>query len=104
MSPDVIVISLCIGAIAGILAGFFGVGGGIIIVPSLISLYGYENFQSPYLVHTAMATSLFTVIFTTLSSGYKHSKHNNVVWKAALILGLSSSLSVFLFSKIAILL
>jgi len=91
-----------VGIAAGILSGLFGVGGGIVIVPSLIAVYGYTEFNSPFTVHIAIATSLFTIIFTSISSAFKHSKNKNVLWAAAAVIGLSSSVTVFLFSIIAL--
>ncbi|MGH2574088.1 MAG: sulfite exporter TauE/SafE family protein [Ignavibacteria bacterium] len=102
MTLELFLILLGLGAAAGILAGYFGVGGGIIIVPSLIAVYSHINFQSEYTVHIAIATSLFTIIFTTISSAFKHSKYNNIVWNAALTIGITSSVTVFLFSKVAV--
>lgn len=104
MSIETILILLSIGVAAGILSGLFGVGGGIVIVPSLLMVYAFNQFDSPYIVHIAIATSLFTIIFTSISSSHKHFGHGNVEWKAALYIGLSSAVTVFLFSKIAILL
>src|SRR5688572_5906019 len=89
---------------AGILSGLFGVGGGIVIVPSLLAVYAFVGFDSPYLVHIAIATSLFTIIFTSLSSAHKHFSHGNVDWHAATIIGISSAVTIYLFSKVAILL
>lgn len=102
MGIDVILILLAVGIFAGILSGLFGVGGGIIIVPSLLAVYSYTNFSSPYAVHIAIATSLFTIIFTSISSAHKHFGHGNVTWKAAIIIGIASSVTVFIFSKIAV--
>lgn len=104
MSIETILILFAIGIAAGILSGLFGVGGGIIIVPSLLAVYAFNHFDSPYIVHIAIATSLFTIIFTSISSAHKHFGHGNVEWKAAVYIGLSSAITVFLFSKIAILL
>jgi len=104
LSVETILILFCIGIAAGILSGLFGVGGGIVIVPSLLAVYAFNHFDSPYIVHIAIATSLFTIIFTSISSAHKHFGHGNVEWKAALYIGLSSAVTVFLFSKIAILL
>ncbi|HMQ80515.1 MAG TPA: sulfite exporter TauE/SafE family protein [Ignavibacteria bacterium] len=104
MSLETVLILVSIGIAAGVLSGLFGVGGGIIIVPSLLAVYGFNHFDSPYIVHIAIATSLFTIIFTSLSSAHKHFSHGNVEWKAALFIGLTSAVTVFLFSKIAILL
>jgi len=104
LSVETILILFCIGIAAGILSGLFGVGGGIVIVPSLLAVYAFNHFDSLYIVHIAIATSLFTIIFTSISSAQKHFGHGNVEWKAALYIGLSSAVTVFLFSKIAILL
>lgn len=104
MSIEVFLILFGVGVTAGVLSGLFGVGGGIIIVPSLIAVYSFIGFQSPYIVHIAIATSLFSIIFTSTSSAWKHSSHNNVLWKAAILIGLASSVTVFLFSKMALVL
>lgn len=102
MSIEVFLILFGVGVAAGILSGLFGVGGGIVIVPSLIAVYSYIGFNSPYVVHIAVATSLFTIIFTSISSSYKHSTHGNVLWLPSLLIGLSSTVAVFLFSKLAL--
>lgn len=93
---------LSVGIVAGLLSGLFGVGGGVIIVPSLITIYGFLNYQSPYTVHVAIATSLFAIIFTSISSAYRHSKLGNIFFREALIIGISSSFTVFLFTDIAL--
>jgi uncharacterized membrane protein YfcA len=102
LSFDLYLILFGVGIIAGILAGLLGVGGGVIIVPALIMVYSSLSVNNPYLVQTAIATSLFTIIFTAVSSTYRQSKHQNVMWSQALIIGIAGSLSVFLFSKIAL--
>lgn len=102
MSTEVFLILFAVGIGAGLLSGLFGVGGGIVIVPSLIAVYSFVGFQTPYSVHIAVATSLFTIVFTSTSSAYKHSAHNNVLWAAAVLIGLASSVTVFLFSKLAL--
>ncbi len=102
MTIEVYLILFCTGIIAGIMAGLLGVGGGVIIVPALVMIYSSIFGNNPYIVQTAIATSLFTIIFTAISSAYRQSKNNNVLWGLALVIGLSSSLAVFLFSKLAI--
>jgi uncharacterized membrane protein YfcA len=102
LSIEVFLILFAVGVTAGILSGLFGVGGGIVIVPSLIAVYSFIGFQSPYIVHIAIATSLFSIIFTSTSSAWKHSSHNNVLWIAAIFIGLASSVTVFLFSMLAL--
>jgi uncharacterized membrane protein YfcA len=102
LTIELILVLFIIGIATGILSGMFGVGGGIIIVPSLIGVYSFIHFDSPYLVHIAIATSLFTIIFTSLSSSHKHFKNGNVEIKAALIIGVLSTITVYLFSMIAV--
>lgn len=102
MSIEIILILFAVGVLAGVLAGMFGVGGGVVIVPALISVYSLQNIDSPYLVHIAIATSLFAIIFTSLSSTLKHRSHGNVEHSAALIIGITSSVAVFAAASIAV--
>ena len=102
MSLEIILILFCIGIFAGILSGMFGVGGGVVIVPALISVYSYINPQNNFAVQTAIAASLFTIIFTSSSSTYKQAKNGNVIHLAALLIGVTSAVSVFMLSKIAL--
>jgi len=50
LSIEVFLILFGVGVAAGVLSGLFGVGGGIVIVPSLIAVYSFIGFQSPYIV------------------------------------------------------
>jgi uncharacterized membrane protein YfcA len=63
---------LLVGSFAGILAGMFGVGGGIIIVPVLVFVFSFLGFEDLYLVHIAIGTSLATIFFTGISSTRSH--------------------------------
>ncbi|MBT7609601.1 MAG: sulfite exporter TauE/SafE family protein [Bacteriovoracaceae bacterium] len=63
---------LFIGLFSGFLAGLFGVGGGIILVPSLLISFKYFNFPQDYLMHSVLATSLSCIIITSLNSSYTH--------------------------------
>lgn len=100
MSLEIILILFAVGIAAGILSGLFGVGGGIVIVPALIWVYGRIHPGFEYTVQAAIATSLFTIIFTSLSAAHRHWKNRNIIIPASLIIGLSSAISVFFFSKI----
>jgi uncharacterized membrane protein YfcA len=73
-----IVAYLGIGMIAGLAAGLFGVGGGIIIVPALAWLLPYTDIPQGVLMHTAIATSLAIMIPTAFSSSLKHYQQGNV--------------------------
>ncbi len=67
------------GAVAGLAAGLFGIGGGAIIVPVLyflLSGMGYEDSA----MHVAVSTSLATIILTSGRSVMAHNKHGAVDW------------------------
>lgn len=66
------------GMVAGILAGLLGVGGGIVIVPVLFWLFTLVDLDDDIAMHMAVATSLFTIIFTSISSLRAHHKKGAV--------------------------
>jgi uncharacterized membrane protein YfcA len=72
---------LVLGACAGVLAGLFGVGGGIIIVPVLVFSFTVQGFDASVLTHLAVGTSLATIIFTSINSVRAHHKLGAVRWK-----------------------
>ena len=69
-----------IGALAGLLAGLFGVGGGAIIVPLLIFIFTLQDFPAGHIVHLAIGTSFATIVITSISSVLAHHKLGNVNW------------------------
>jgi len=79
---------ILLGAIAGLIAGVFGLGGGIIIVPTLIFTFSFLNFPSEILTHLAVGTSLSTILFTSLSAIYVHHQKSAINWSLAINLSL----------------
>jgi len=63
---------LATGCVAGVLAGLFGIGGGIIIVPVLETTLGALGVDPAIRMHVAVATSLATIIPTSISSARAH--------------------------------
>jgi uncharacterized membrane protein YfcA len=75
------VLLLAVGAFAGVLAGLLGVGGGIILVPAFFYVFnalGYPDFQ---LMQVCLATSLATIIVTSIRSVMAHNKKGAVDWE-----------------------
>ena len=68
------------GAVAGILAGLFGIGGGMIIVPALIYIFKSQGVPQDALTHVGIGTSLSTIIVTSISSLRAHNKKGAVNW------------------------
>ncbi|HLD68123.1 MAG TPA: sulfite exporter TauE/SafE family protein [Pseudomonas sp.] len=69
-----------LGACAGVLAGLFGVGGGIIIVPVLVFSFAAQGFEPAILTHLAVGTSLATIIFTSINAVLEHQRKGAVLW------------------------
>src|SRR5690554_5760368 len=77
---SVFAIYMVLGAFAGTLAGLFGIGGGLIIVPVLIFSFGAQGFSLEIAAHMAVGTSLATIVFTSLSSIRSHHGHGAIRW------------------------
>ena len=71
---------LLLGALAGLIGGLLGLGGGIIIVPALLFLFIKQGIHPDIQMHMALATSLATIIFTSMSSAYAHNRRGAVLW------------------------
>jgi hypothetical protein len=73
-----------IGAGSGVLAGLFGIGGGLLIVPALVAVFALPGSQVPAeaAVHVAIGTSLAVIVVTSLSSIAAHQRRGAVVWTA----------------------
>ena len=69
------------GAVAGIIAGMLGVGGGIILVPALYYLFSTLGFDSANLMQICLATSLSTIVFTSMRSVLAHHRKGAVDWQ-----------------------
>lgn len=69
-----------IGVITGTIAGLLGLGGGIVIVPALLIVFSWQGIADQHLMQLAIATSLMTIILTSLSSIFTHHKLGNINW------------------------
>lgn len=73
-----------IGVLSGFLAGLFGIGGGLVIVPALNLLFSLFDLGVPpeSRMHFALGSSLAVIVFTALSSARAHHARGGVVWSA----------------------
>lgn len=72
---------LATGALAGLLGGLLGVGGGLIVVPVLVFVFQAQHFPATVLTQMAVATSLATIIFTSISAIRAHHERGAVRWE-----------------------
>jgi uncharacterized membrane protein YfcA len=70
-----------LGALAGLLAGLLGVGGGLVIVPVLTMLFTVQHLPADHVMHLALGTSLASIMFTSVSSMRSHHGRGAVEWE-----------------------
>jgi len=76
-----ILLYLAVGALAGVLAGLLGVGGGLVIVPMLTFIFTSQQMPGPFILHLALGTSLASIMFTSISSLRAHHNRGAVNWQ-----------------------
>ncbi len=74
------------GLVTGFLAGLLGIGGGMLMVPFMTLILTYKGFPEAHVVKMAVATSLATICFTSLSSVRAHHQRGAVLWPVVLSL------------------
>jgi uncharacterized membrane protein YfcA len=77
---DIFLACVLLGMVTGVLAGLFGIGGGLVIVPVLVMLFSAHNFPAELVLLMAVATSLATIIFTAISSVIAHHRLGSLLW------------------------
>ncbi|HNS99412.1 MAG TPA: sulfite exporter TauE/SafE family protein [Polyangiaceae bacterium] len=69
-----------VGAVAGVLAGLLGIGGGLVIVPMLVFCFGLQSIADEHTMHLALGTSMASIVFTAFSSASAHHRRKAVDW------------------------
>ena len=78
-----VVVAIALGLVAGVLAGLYGVGGGILFVPTLVLAFGLGQVE-------AEATSLVAILPTVAAGAWRQHRYGNVRWRAAVVIGLAA--------------
>jgi len=86
MDISLILLFLLLGTFTGFAAGLLGIGGGMLMVPFITMLLTARDFPRELIVHMAIATSLSTIMFTSLSSVRAHHKRGAVLWPVVKVL------------------
>ena len=84
---DVIALAVVLGLAAGVLAGLFGVGGGILFVPTLVFALGLDQLH-------AQATSLLAMLPVVAVGTWRQRRYGNVRFRSALVLGLAGAAGI----------
>ena len=77
---------LALGGAVGFAAGLLGIGGGMLLVPFMTMLFTAKRFPPEQIVHMAIATSLATIMFTSISSVRAHHARRAVLWHVVKLL------------------
>ena len=96
---------LLIGGFAGVIAGLLGVGGGIILVPAFFFAFEFLGYGSVYLMQICLATSLATIVITSIRSVQLHNSKGAVNWQILrewfIGIGFGAIIGVFLASSLS---
>jgi len=92
---------LLIGTCTGFLAGLLGIGGGMIMVPFVTMILAAKGYPADYTVKMAVATSLATIAFTSLSSVRAHHQRGAVLWPVVKVLAPGILVGAVLGAQIA---
>lgn len=93
MSATTILAAIALGLVAGVVAGMFGVGGGILFVPALVAL-GLGQVE-------AQATSLLAILPTVLAGAWNQQRYGNLDVRAGLTVGVVSIVGVEIGARLA---
>ncbi len=104
MPLEIALALLLLGSCTGFLAGLLGIGGGMLLTPFLTMLLAYTGVPDGHIVHVAIASSLATIMFTSLSSVRAHHARGGVLWPAVAAIAPGILLGALIGAKIASLL
>ncbi|CUR64740.1 Sulfite exporter TauE/SafE [Achromobacter xylosoxidans] len=81
MDVTMVICLLALGAVAGFAAGLLGIGGGMLLVPFLTMLFAWKGMPADLVVHAAIATSMTSILFTSISSVRAHQQKGTIKWR-----------------------
>ncbi len=82
MTP--LLLYLMLGTVTGLLAGLFGIGGGLVIVPVLVFIFTAQGYTADVMMQMALGTSLATISVTAIASIWGHQRHRAILWPVCL--------------------
>lgn len=94
MSATTVMLAILLGLVAGVMAGLFGVGGGILFVPALVAL-GLGQLD-------AQGTSLLAILPTVAAGTWNQRRYGNLRVRAAVVVGLASIIGVEFGARVVV--
>ena len=99
---EALILFAALGIFSGLIAGMFGVGGGIITVPFLVACFIQYDFEEAIMIHMAVGTSLACIVFTGMSSAYAHKQKNAINYRFLKPIALGIVIGAFLGALFAV--
>jgi uncharacterized protein len=94
VSWTTIILAILLGLTAGVMAGLFGVGGGILFVPTLVAL-GLGQLE-------AQGTSLLAILPTVVAGSWNQRRYGNLRVRSAVVVGLASIFGVEIAARVVV--
>lgn len=102
LEPQLIAELLLLGSVTGFLAGLLGIGGGMLMVPFMSFILTAKGYPADYTVKMAVATSLATICFTSMSSVRAHHRRGAVLWPIVRLLAPGILLGALVGAQLAV--
>lgn len=97
MNFEVVISLVAIGILAGIFSGFMGIGGGVIMIPLMMLLLGYDQHQAQ-----GMSLAVLAVPVTFIAAYTYHKSGHPIEWRYAVVIAACFVVGGFLGSKFAV--
>ena len=91
---EAVAAAIVLGLLAGVVAGFYGVGGGLLFVPALVLAFDLGQLE-------AEGTSLAAILPTVVAGAWRQHRYGNVSWRAAGIVGVTAVVGVEVGVRVA---
>jgi uncharacterized membrane protein YfcA len=91
---EAVAAAIVLGLLAGVVAGFYGVGGGLLFVPALVLAFDLGQLE-------AEGTSLAAILPTVVAGAWRQHRYGNVSWRAAAIVGVTAVVGVEVGVRVA---
>ncbi|MDB5752230.1 MAG: hypothetical protein JWP65_2651 [Ramlibacter sp.] len=102
IDPLLILELAALGLCTGFLAGLLGIGGGMVMTPFLVMILTARDHPDEYILKMAVATSLATICFTSLSSVWAHHRRGAVLWPVVRMLAPGILVGALLGAQVAV--